>query len=477
MSKILRCGDQHFWAYRFLSDEHIKYSRHDMKYVKHDEVNYNQDLLYIHSPDISPAHALTIPKLARGKGVKVIGAYAGSPVFWKSLVPRIYSHSDLIVTISPQTYEFAKLNYPKEQPIVFLPESIDTKFFKPKNWNRMGEKKELVVGWAGGAHKKIKRTYLLDQLDFPVTIKSDWKEQRINNVTNLEGMKPFYKSIDVLVITSLSECMPRVALEAMACGIPVISTDVGGMRMLIDKEFIVPVNPESSCVDEINARLQLLYKYPVLRQAVAKRNRAWIEKYWSWTNNAPLWDDVFSSIIEGKVNKAVKMADKFLNNFDYCWDLLRTRFRNIYEVPEVKKPNKKREKYKPNIIHNSFKNIFTPHQKALMDVLNLNIPCWLLKRSCLDCVLYHGKKLTTKLINFGIDNLIDAIDITNDLEELGYKKITDYCVEKDELVIELIIDPKRKTKVMALLDIQVLVPIPVLRYLKETFGEDWENLK
>ncbi len=199
--KILRCGDQHFWAYRFLSDEHIKYSRHKMTYVKHDEVHYNSDLLYIHSPDISLAHSTSIPARAKACGIKVVGAYAGSPVFWAKSEKRIYDYSDLIVTISPQTFEFAKLNYPKGHPIVFLPESIDTKFFQPSDIIRINRPGELIVGWAGGAHKLIKRTYLLDRLDFPVIIKSERRAQRKKKGTTIENKKPFYKSIDVLVMT------------------------------------------------------------------------------------------------------------------------------------------------------------------------------------------------------------------------------------------------------------------------------------
>lgn len=40
--------------------------------------------------------------------------------------------------------------------------------------------------------------------------------------------------LDVLVLTSLSEAQPRVALEAMAAGVPVIATDVGGCRELLN---------------------------------------------------------------------------------------------------------------------------------------------------------------------------------------------------------------------------------------------------
>ena len=43
----------------------------------------------------------------------------------------------------------------------------------------------------------------------------------------------WYARMDALVLTSLSEAQPLVALEAMAAGIPVVATDVGGCREVI----------------------------------------------------------------------------------------------------------------------------------------------------------------------------------------------------------------------------------------------------
>lgn len=44
---------------------------------------------------------------------------------------------------------------------------------------------------------------------------------------------PWYATLDALVLTSVSEAQPLVALEAMAAGVPVIATAVGGCRELI----------------------------------------------------------------------------------------------------------------------------------------------------------------------------------------------------------------------------------------------------
>ena len=44
---------------------------------------------------------------------------------------------------------------------------------------------------------------------------------------------PFYQSLDVFGLSSMTEQMPLSVLEAMACGLPVVSTDVGDVRDML----------------------------------------------------------------------------------------------------------------------------------------------------------------------------------------------------------------------------------------------------
>ena len=63
---------------------------------------------------------------------------------------------------------------------------------------------------------------------------------------NQDKLYEFYSKASLLVISSRSEGGPRVALEAFANDLPVLSTDVGHMNMILPKELLAdPDNLDS----------------------------------------------------------------------------------------------------------------------------------------------------------------------------------------------------------------------------------------
>ncbi|TVV42218.1 glycosyltransferase family 4 protein [Thalassolituus sp. C2-1] len=79
----------------------------------------------------------------------------------------------------------------------------------------------------------------------------------LGNIPFGERLFDVYRSSDVFVFPSLSEGSPRVVLEAMAFGLPVIATDVGNTKYLLEGERGICVQPAN--VDELlNAILNLI---------------------------------------------------------------------------------------------------------------------------------------------------------------------------------------------------------------------------
>ena len=68
-------------------------------------------------------------------------------------------------------------------------------------------------------------------------------QDRLNFIGYRENLLPVYATMDLFVLSSLREGLPNSVLEAMAMGLPVVSTDVGGTRELVadgETGYIVP---------------------------------------------------------------------------------------------------------------------------------------------------------------------------------------------------------------------------------------------
>lgn len=286
---VVKIGDQNGWAYFFLDKEQARYSRHNITYNKYNEVNLsNVDIIYIHSPDINPVVVKDLPQRAKSHGIKVIGGYGGH-------VNIKYSDIDLVVTIDPETLRSAKEMYRGSGiPVIFLPESVDTNFFVPREKDDK-QTNDFNVGWAGRSTWSVKRCSILDKLNFNIIRKQDWGPEYFKKERTLDDMRDFYHSLDAFVLPSASECMPRVVLESMAMGLPVVATKVGCIPMLLEPEWIVPVFPEADTIHAMNEKLQLLKENRELCRKVGERNRYWVEDKFSWQVNQPSWDDVFTA--------------------------------------------------------------------------------------------------------------------------------------------------------------------------------------
>jgi glycosyltransferase involved in cell wall biosynthesis len=98
-----------------------------------------------------------------------------------------------------------------------------------------------------------------------------------------------FHDADVFVFPSLIEGMPLVVLEAMACGVPVITSTHGAadiVRHGIDGFFVPIRDPEA-----IAARLEQLYRDPDLREQLGRNAREQALRH-TWASYARLTADV-----------------------------------------------------------------------------------------------------------------------------------------------------------------------------------------
>ncbi len=105
----------------------------------------------------------------------------------------------------------------------------------------------------------------------------------------------YYSASDVVVVPSHYESFGMVALEAMACGVPVVASQVGGLAYLVQDGvtgFTVPVDDPRALAE----RLSLLLQYPDLRARLG-RQAAEMAKEYAWDRIADQMIAVYQDVL------------------------------------------------------------------------------------------------------------------------------------------------------------------------------------
>lgn len=95
-----------------------------------------------------------------------------------------------------------------------------------------------------------------------------------------EKLSALYSQSDVFVLPSLAEAFGNVFAEAMAYGLPIIGTRIGGIIDLVDDENGILVEPGN--VEEIKQAIMTMKHSPDIRTRMKKTNRKKIVENYKW---------------------------------------------------------------------------------------------------------------------------------------------------------------------------------------------------
>jgi N-acetyl-alpha-D-glucosaminyl L-malate synthase BshA len=148
-----------------------------------------------------------------------------------------------------------------------------------------GKAKLMIVG--DGAEKEKLET-LVDKLNLNKNV------MFIGKISN-EDIPKYLIMSDIFVLPSLREGFPNVILEAMASGLPIIASNVGGIPEIIkngENGFLVePKNPEM-----IAEKILMLFENNELRKIIIEKNKEDVKRY-SWEDITEKLEENYRELI------------------------------------------------------------------------------------------------------------------------------------------------------------------------------------
>jgi len=198
-----------------------------------------------------------------------------------------YRNADLIISTTDKEFILAKYRL-KEQKIKIIPNFIETDVFKPlfvkKDSRRLifiGRfiKRKNILALIKAAKDLDVKLVLIGKGILKKKIEQKIKDEKIRNVKLLgiipnDRMPLELNKSQIFVIPSFFEGNPKVLLEAMACGLTVIGTNVKGIKEIIthkENGYLCETNSES-----IQKAIIEVIKNSKLAEKIGKNARKYI---------------------------------------------------------------------------------------------------------------------------------------------------------------------------------------------------------
>jgi glycosyltransferase involved in cell wall biosynthesis len=154
----------------------------------------------------------------------------------------------------------------------------------------------LIVVGSGESAGVQDQTARLIRLTHDLGLAADDAVRFVGRVED-ERLLDYYAAADIFALPSSSEAQGIVALEAMACGLPVVASAVGGLLGTIQDGltgFLVPPGE----VPALAERLLALLVDDNLREATGTAARQAVEREFSWTRAVEATVEVYRDVLE-----------------------------------------------------------------------------------------------------------------------------------------------------------------------------------
>jgi len=249
---------------------------------------------------------------------------------WREIAYRLTDFlADLTTNVSQAGVErYIRVGAVPKGKIRYVPNGVDTAQFKPDEVGVKRLRKELGINdcfvWLAVGRFEEAKDYpnMLQAFKMVVDKKQDTllllagqgslleETRKLANELDLEDKVRFLgvrhdvpdlmNAADAYVMSSAREGMPMVLLEASACGLPVVATDVGGNSEVVlsgTTGYIVPPrNPEALALG-MEKMMALPHEE---RCEMGKAGRAHIEANYSLDQIVDQWENLYKELLQKK---------------------------------------------------------------------------------------------------------------------------------------------------------------------------------
>jgi glycosyltransferase involved in cell wall biosynthesis len=241
-------------------------------------------------------------------------------------LPLAFGAMDAVHCVCVPLRELAVRHGADPAKVRIIPSAVDPSFFRPDG-RRTAEGGRLRVvaiawlRWLKGIDQALQALALLDPsvtLDVyggdPLSSSPEasdrWRLQHSIDELGLAGRVTLHghvepeevrralRGADVLLHPSLSEGMPTVMLEAMACELPVVVTDVGGVREALSdgvEGIVVPPRDPAA----LAAALERLRLDPELRRRMGSAGRRRVHAEFTLEQQLDQFEDFYVELMPG----------------------------------------------------------------------------------------------------------------------------------------------------------------------------------
>ncbi len=236
----------------------------------------------------------------------------------KSFIKKALNEADAVLSTSKTMAEQTK-KFVTNKEILVTPFGIDpTKFYpcadKKSNKFIIGTARILAPKYGIKYLIKAFAIFLKEIPDAELCIAGEGIQKKelislarnlgiINKVRFFGYINPnkipeFLSHLDVFCMPSIkeSESFGVAALEAQACGVPVIASAIGGLHeTIIDKKtgYLIPPKDPAAIAEKI----LFLCQNPKIRLSMSESGVLFVKKYYNWLNNIKKIEKVYYSLI------------------------------------------------------------------------------------------------------------------------------------------------------------------------------------